>query len=82
MKKISMFIWVSAMFFAVACNSKTNKPVDRQGTESTDQIELADAKYTCSMHPEVLSEQPGDCPQCGMALVEIDSVSVPAGDAM
>ncbi|MGO9268851.1 MAG: heavy metal translocating P-type ATPase [Terriglobia bacterium] len=24
--------------------------------------------YTCPMHPEVVSGQPGDCPQCGMAL--------------
>ena len=25
--------------------------------------------YTCPMHPEVLSDGPGDCPRCGMALV-------------
>ena len=24
--------------------------------------------YTCPMHPEVLQEAPGDCPECGMAL--------------
>lgn len=24
--------------------------------------------YTCSMHPEVQSDQPGSCPKCGMAL--------------
>jgi cation transport ATPase len=25
-------------------------------------------EYTCPMHPEVLSDRPGDCPKCGMAL--------------
>ena len=27
------------------------------------------AKYTCTMHPEVVSDAPGKCPKCGMALV-------------
>jgi hypothetical protein len=26
--------------------------------------------YTCSMHPEVMVENPGDCPICGMPLVK------------
>lgn len=25
--------------------------------------------YTCSMHPEVISDKPGKCPKCGMDLV-------------
>lgn len=25
--------------------------------------------YTCTMHPEVVSDKPGNCPKCGMALV-------------
>ncbi|ULJ74979.1 heavy metal translocating P-type ATPase [Rhizobium gallicum] len=25
-------------------------------------------QYTCPMHPEVVSDHPGDCPKCGMAL--------------
>jgi len=29
---------------------------------------LAVARYTCPMHPEVRSDQPGRCPKCGMAL--------------
>ncbi|MER5173709.1 heavy metal translocating P-type ATPase [Thioclava kandeliae] len=25
-------------------------------------------QYTCPMHPEIVEDQPGDCPKCGMAL--------------
>lgn len=28
--------------------------------------------YACPMHPEVVAERPGQCPKCGMALVERD----------
>ena len=27
-------------------------------------------QYTCLMHPEVVKDAPGDCPKCGMKLVE------------
>lgn len=26
--------------------------------------------YTCTMHPEVMMEKPGQCPKCGMTLVK------------
>jgi len=29
---------------------------------------LPAAQYTCPMHPEVISDRPGSCPKCGMAL--------------
>ncbi|MEN6625826.1 MAG: efflux RND transporter periplasmic adaptor subunit [Candidatus Sumerlaeia bacterium] len=28
--------------------------------------------YTCGMHPEVISDTPGNCPKCGMKLVAMD----------
>ena len=35
------------------------------------------AVYTCEMHPEVLSNQPGKCPKCGMKLVPTRSAMQP-----
>ena len=28
-------------------------------------------KYTCLMHPEVITDHPGNCPKCGMKLVPL-----------
>lgn len=30
------------------------------------------AAYVCSMHPEVVSDEPSRCPECGMKLVPTD----------
>jgi len=31
---------------------------------------VAAETYTCSMHPEVITNAPGQCPKCGMDLVK------------
>ncbi|MCF6326658.1 MAG: hypothetical protein L3J21_05125 [Devosiaceae bacterium] len=35
----------------------------------------ATAKYTCPMHPEVVSDEPGSCPKCGMFLEPVKAES-------
>ena len=40
-----------------------------QAGESVPSSRPARTVYTCPMHPEVLSDKPGRCPKCGMALV-------------
>jgi len=51
-------------------------------TASADPAPAGDGKkvWTCPMHPDVVSDQPGICPKCGMELVEVDpSGAAPSG---
>ncbi len=36
--------------------------------------------YTCPMHPEVISDKPGACPKCGMALEPKEPVAKGPGE--
>lgn len=38
---------------------------------SCQQEEKHHAKYTCPMHPQIIKDAPGQCPICGMDLVEL-----------
>ncbi len=49
------------------CSESTQKDTSEQ---STNQPAQKTVQYTCSMHPEVVQDKPGDCPKCGMKLVE------------
>ncbi|MEI6223107.1 MAG: efflux RND transporter periplasmic adaptor subunit [Deltaproteobacteria bacterium] len=40
----------------------------------------AATRFTCPMHPTIVSDHPGDCPICGMALVKVEPGS-PGGHA-
>ncbi len=49
---------------------------DDSQSRNSENIEQPDleprvAQYTCPMHPEVRQEQQGECPKCGMQLVEV-----------
>src|SRR5438876_10586656 len=38
-------------------------------------------KYTCPMHPEVVTDHPGNCPKCGMKLVPLKQNKRPTSNA-
>lgn len=42
-------------------SSMSHQGDDRKSSKKT--------QYTCSMHPEIISDKPGKCPKCGMELV-------------
>jgi Cu+-exporting ATPase len=37
-------------------------------------------RYTCPMHPDVVSDKPGTCPKCGMSLEVTSGVDLDSGD--
>lgn len=66
MKKIIVIavIAISISFIISSCgNSSSSNNVSSTITDSSD-------AYTCTMHQEVISDHPGECPKCGMTLVK------------
>ena len=44
--------------------------LQKQGAKEVAVTKDPDVYYTCSMHPNVMQEKPGNCPICGMKLIE------------
>ncbi|WP_296432224.1 MULTISPECIES: heavy metal translocating P-type ATPase [unclassified Rhizobium] len=57
-------------FCSAGCRTKFEAaPADyRNGKKPQPKPAPKGTQYTCPMHPEVISDHPGDCPKCGMAL--------------
>ena len=53
------------MFFAACSNDKNS-----QTSSSDSSASAVKERYTCPMHPSVVSDRPGACPVCNMALVK------------
>lgn len=65
MKKVKIFMTISLfLIIGMSCGNKTAK---------TETLQAGDY-YTCTMHPEIHEEKPGDCPKCGMKLVLKSSI--------
>jgi hypothetical protein len=59
-----VFLGMIAMIYAIDSACPQTSPAPR-GSRAATSI----PKYTCVMHPEVVSDKPGKCPKCGMELV-------------
>ena len=59
-------------------NGTTEKSSSRTGADSSSaslhQPESEATIWTCSMHPQVRLNEPGDCPICGMTLIPLESM--------
>ncbi|MBN2347416.1 MAG: hypothetical protein JXJ22_01180 [Bacteroidales bacterium] len=67
--KTKVKIIVSALLIGTGvmitgCKSTSTK----ENTKLEQQVEKT--LYTCPMHAEVIQDEPGNCPKCGMVLIE------------
>jgi Cu(I)/Ag(I) efflux system membrane fusion protein len=64
MNKIKIAIGFLVLLGLAACKPKPQQP-------ATAEVQ-AKAYYTCSMHPQVHEDHPGNCPICGMKLIKVE----------
>ncbi len=56
------------MILAAFISCKGNENNQQTGSTDSSKTEAVKTEYTCPMHPEVVSDKSGKCPQCGMDL--------------
>lgn len=59
---------IALLLFVIVQSCDNNKAV-----HSEHEAESKEVLYTCPMHPEIVRDKPGNCPICGMTLVEKSS---------
>ncbi|WP_216368542.1 heavy metal-binding domain-containing protein [Limnovirga soli] len=72
MKKTIIALAIMLSIGLLACNGSSS--VEQTATKDSptnDAMAVTGVKYTCPMHPEIISDTPGKCPKCGMKLVEM-----------
>ncbi len=67
MKKYSIIILLALALFA-SCKNKKQATVHK------------DEYYTCSMHPQVMQDKPGNCPICHMELIVVKKTNTAADE--
>ncbi|MEO7265344.1 MAG: copper-translocating P-type ATPase [Ferruginibacter sp.] len=65
-------------------HSKMNMHADKISTSGGVQAaavpKQGNQQYTCSMHPQVIKDEPGKCPYCGMVLIPIKTQAHAKGE--
>jgi len=62
---------IIALAILLAANTGSFAQTHTDSTKTHKMSTSKGAKYTCTMHPEVVMDKPGKCPKCGMTLVKM-----------
>ena len=70
---IAIAIGLVAGYFIFGNKKNNNTPTQTHNHEAEAIQTSADAEiWTCSMHPQIRQNEPGDCPICGMDLIPLE----------
>jgi hypothetical protein len=69
-KRIFIVISTTTLAISAAAQVGAIDPFDYRSGQALNRHEKKQ-KYTCPMHPEVITAHPGNCPKCGMILVPV-----------
>lgn len=72
----TIFTFILSLAVLISCSSEQSK--DNQAEHQHEATE----KYTCPMHPQVVSDKAGKCPMCGMDLVKVNKSEAAHNDLM
>ncbi len=67
--RIAGAVWLLLVSAVLVTSCSKSPSADTKGEKTL---------YTCSMHPQIIRDKPGDCPICGMKLTPIKKKSAPA----
>lgn len=69
----AVLLAIIVLMTGISCKSK-------QDAHAAHDIEQNTPEYTCPMHPQIIKDQPGNCPICGMQLVKKETQSKKVAD--
>lgn len=75
-KNVQNLVLLALLDLGLAACGRTDDPATASAPQADASATSATAAlgryYTCSMHPQVHQDHPGDCPICGMDLIAVD----------
>ncbi len=74
--RFSRMLWVSMILLAFFLGWLISNPDSADTNDHSGQNHAQETTWTCSMHPQIQQQQPGDCPICGMDLIPVASQKV------